>query len=781
MDSSPSKTTCGICKGSLERQAMYTAECSHSFHFTCINNTFAINKFNPFCPICSTKWNNPPFSMPNFYNPPSNNINQSPFNFPSSPFGSVIDECRPVLESEPLQFSDDDPLLEPSSSSSTVGLQKVTVEAIPERQVVAASESVSLFTVLVKLKGPPLSAEARSSRRAPIDLVTVLDVSGSMHGNKLSLLKRAVNFVIDELGPSDRLSIVSFNCQARRMFRLSRMTDAGRRNAKLAVDSLCASGQTNIVEGLKKGAQVLEERRYKNPVSSIVFLSDGNDTCNGGWYARSSPPVYLSLLPPSIFPIKNSGPSEIETIPVHAFGFGSDHDPVTMHVISDASSGTFSFIQSYEMVQDAFASCIGGLLSVMTQGLRLSMRSASHGVEIKSIPSGRYSSEITDGESKGTIHIGDLYADEVKEFLINLSVPALLNPNEEETERKTSLLDIACSYKDIVSKEAVEIECDLVEIRRVKTVSPSEMAVNLEVDRQRNRLRAAESIAEAQKMAETGDLFGARCTLSKGRTEIFGSAAGQAGDSMSAWLGADMKETERRMGSVQQYQQEGRAFALAGMSAHGAQRATTKGKMVAGAGPTDNNFSFGLSSVFGAAPSGGGAFGAAAPAGGGLFGAAPFGGGAFGAAPSGGGAFGGGFIGAAPSGGGVFGAAASGDGVFGAAPSGGGVFGAAPSGDGVFGAAPSSNVFSGVFGGGGVFGAAPSSSVFSGGFGAASGGGFGGGFGAQQCAAASGGGFGGAYGGGAYGGAAYDPYATPSMANMVVKSQQVSKTMDDKK
>ncbi|KAL7109668.1 hypothetical protein ACP275_06G188600 [Erythranthe tilingii] len=733
---------------------MYTAECSHSFHFTCINNTFAINKFNPFCPICSTKWNNPPFSMPNFYNAPSNNNNQSPFIFPTSSFGSVIDECRPVLESEPLQFSDDDPLLEPSSSS-TVGLQKVTIEAIPEREALAASESVSLFTVLVKLKAPPLSAEARSSRRAPIDLVTVLDVSGSMHGYKLSLLKRAMNFVIDELGPSDRLSVVSFNSQARRMFRLSRMTDAGRRNAKLAVDSLCASGQTNIVEGLKKGAQVLEERRYKNPVSSIVFLSDGNDTCNGGWYSRSSPPVYLSLLPPSIFPVKNSGPSEIETIPVHAFGFGSDHDPVTMHAISDASSGTFSFIESYEMVQDAFASCIGGLLSVMTQGLRLSMRSASHGVEIKSIPSGRYSSEITDGESKGTIHIGDLYADEVKEFLINLSVPALLNPNEEETERKTSLLDIACSYKDIVSKEAVEIECDLVEIRRAKTVSPSEMAVNLEVDRQRNRLRAAESIAEAQKMAETGDLFGARCTLSKGRTEIFGSAAGQAGDSMSAWLGADMKETERRMGSVQQYQQEGRAFALAGMSAHGAQRATTKGKTVAGAGPTDDNFSFGLSRAFGAASASGGAFGAAAPAGGGAFG-----GGVFGAAP-------GGAFGAAPGGGGLFGAAPSGGGAFG-----GGVIGAAPSGGGVFGAAPS---------GGGAFGAAPSSSVFSGGFGAASGGGFGGGFGAQQGAAALGGGFGGAYGGGAYGGAAYDPYATPSMANMVVKSQQVSKTMDDKK
>lgn len=48
----------------------------------------------------------------------------------------------------------------------------------------------------------------------------------------------------------------------------------------------------------------------------------------------------------------------------------SDHDPMTMQAISDASGGTFSFIESYEMVEDAFASCIGGLLSVVTQALR---------------------------------------------------------------------------------------------------------------------------------------------------------------------------------------------------------------------------------------------------------------------------------------------------------------------------------------------------------------------------------------------------------------------------
>ncbi|KAL8052020.1 hypothetical protein ABFX02_06G185500 [Erythranthe guttata] len=612
MSSPAEDNTCGVCAGSLTSQAIFTAECSHSFHFGCVtNNGFANATPLRVCPLCQTKWNLLPFSMPVVSNVVPDNI----FNVTYQNRPSFTRRSPPMIEPEPLQFSDDDSLLE--ASVVVVGLlQKVSIKAIPERPAISASEPVSLFTVLLKLKAPSLSADAISSQRAPIDLVTVLDVSGSMSGNKLSLVKRAVHFVIDNLGPSDRLSIVSFSTQARRIFRLTRMTDTGRENAKLAVDSLYARGGTNIVQGLKKGSQVLEERRYRNPVASIVFLSDGNDTCNGGGGSyfqqnsnfRQDPPEYLNLLPPSIYPGDGGGPQEVETIPVHSFGFGSDHDPVTMHAISDASGGTFSFIESYEMVQDAFASCIGGLLSVVTQGLRLTLRSASQGVEIKSIPSGRYSSEITDQGSKGTVHVGDLYADEEKEFLINLSVPAL--PNSEETERKTSLLDIVCSYRDVVSKETVEIESELVEIKRVKTVSPSDMTVNLEVDRQRNRLHAAESIAEAQKMAETGDLFGARSVLAKGRTDILGSASAQAGDEFGAWLGDDMMETERRMGSVQLYEREGRAYALSGMSSHGTQRATTKGKLVAGAASAES-LSFRDVATRQSAPAGGGAAAAA--------------------------------------------------------------------------------------------------------------------------------------------------------------------------
>ncbi|KAL3630098.1 hypothetical protein CASFOL_023082 [Castilleja foliolosa] len=577
MASSENKT-CAICLGNVETgkgQAIFTAECSHSFHFSCIGQS--VTHGNYLCPVCRAKWNDLPFVMPNV----SPNVNM---------FHQVPPPPPPAARREPLQFSDDEPLAAAVTADPTanVGLQNVVIKAVPELHTVAASESLADFAVLVGLKAPPLLDNARQVQRAPIDLVTVLDVSSSMRGPKLALLKRAVSFVVDNLGPSDRLSIVCFSTHARRILNLRRMTERGRVDAKQAIDSLLAAGSTNIVDGLTKGVLVLEERRQKNPVSSIIFLSDGRDTCNHSSRFRdlfdmSQPPEYLHLLPASICPADRETENQ-QTIPVHAFGFGSDHDPLAMHAISDSSGGTFSFIESYEIVQDAFASCIGGLLSIVIQELCITVRAASQGVEIKSIPSGRYYSSISDQGSNGTITVGDLYADEEKEFLIDISVPVCT----------TLLLDITCSYRDVLSNETVYVECERVEIQRPDSLSPLDTIVNLEVDRQRNRLNAAEGIAEAQRIAETGNLRGARAILSNRRSSLLASASCQVGDGLSMWLEAEMKETEERMGSQEVYNRSGRAYALSNMSAHGYQRATTRGSSNAAA--LFDNFSFVCSS-----------------------------------------------------------------------------------------------------------------------------------------------------------------------------------------
>ncbi|KAK6916918.1 VWA-Hint protein, Vwaint domain [Dillenia turbinata] len=566
---SHSQKTCAICLGRLKAgkgQAIFTAECSHTFHFNCI--AASVKHGNYLCPMCRCKWKDIPFQPPSV-----GNARVSPYH--PSPEDLVVRPNQPTLPRsvEPTVFSDDEPLpaVVQAPPAAVVHPHPMTVKSCPEYPAVSASESCPAFAVLVGVQAPSLPNDDSPSReRAPIDLVAVLDVSGSMSGPKLSLLKSAVCFVIENLSNSDRLSIVSFSSTARRIFPLRRMSDRGREDAILAVNSLLSSGGTNIVEGLKKGARVLEERREQNPVSSIILLSDGKDTYHYDNFLQHGD---INLLPASI----RRSSVETRTIPVHTFGFGSDHDSTSMHGISDASGGTFSFIESADMIQDAFARCIGGLLSVVAQEVKLTIKSASPGVQILSILSGRYLNEISDQRQQGVVHVGYLYADEGKEFLVNLSIPASLAAQGGDMVENMALVDVVCSHNDPLSKETFQAEGERVEIRRAEIPSPTDLIPCLDVDRQRNRLSVAEGIAEAQRMAESGNLEGARSVLENRRSTLLSSASAQAGDGLCNLLEAELSEMTEKMATLELYQRTGRAYVLSGLSSHSWQRATTRG------------------------------------------------------------------------------------------------------------------------------------------------------------------------------------------------------------
>jgi len=406
-----------------------------------------------------------------------------------------------------------------------------------------------------------------------------------MAGTKLALLKRAMGFVIQNLGSSDRLSVIAFSSSARRLFPLRRMTESGRQQSLQAVNSLTSNGGTNIAEGLRKGSKVIEERQAKNPVCSIILLSDGQDTytvspTSGAHKAFAGSPTgaqkayagsptagsqkaaaaeYCALLPST---------NDRQQVPVHVFGFGADHDAVSLHSISQTSGGTFSFIETEATIQDAFAQCIGGLLSVVAQDLRVKVESLHPDVHFGSIRSGSYSSRITDDKRNGSIDVGDLYAEEERDFLMSVNVP-------QGCGDETALLKVGCVYKDPLMKETINMAEVQVKISRPAFVLVQ--TVSIQVDRQKNRLHAAEVMAAARFSAERGDLTHAVSLLEDCRRMIMASASGQSGDRLCQSLDAELKEMQERMANRQRYEASGRAYVLSGLSSHSWQRATARG------------------------------------------------------------------------------------------------------------------------------------------------------------------------------------------------------------
>ncbi|CAN6290717.1 unnamed protein product [Urochloa humidicola] len=602
MEGSDQTNPCAICLGGMGAgggQAIFTAECSHTFHFHCISTSVAHG--NLVCPLCNSQWRELPFLRPPQPAP-------VPPVLPVQPPPISRRPVQVVQPPEPEVFDDDEPVEPPSghdaqrppaAAAASGGALAVTTHT--EYSAVAKGSSPDNFAVLVHVKAPGIVGG--DAPRAPLDLVTVLDVSGSMSGQKLALLKQAMGFVIDNLGPHDRLSVVSFSNGARRVTRLLRMSDAGKGLATSAVESLVARGGTNIAEGLRTAARVLGERRHRNAVSSVILLSDGQDNYTMTRRGHGTAPNYEALVPPQ-FLHAGAGAGDWSA-PIHTFGFGNDHDAAAMHVVAESTGGTFSYIENEAVIQDAFAQCIGGLLTVVVQEARIAVACGDPGVRIGSVKSGRYVSRVDEDGRSASVAVGELYADEERRFLVFVSVPAAAD-GEAET---TTLIKVSCGYRDAAGGAHVDVTAADTVVARPEHAADAERSV--EVERERVRVEAAEDIAAARAAAERGAHQEAVEILESRQRAVEQSAAARGGDPTSAALGAELREMRSRVASRETYNRGGHAFMLAGISFHAMQRANWRevparsaagGRRVAGA--SMNSFAGASGVAYAAAPAG---------------------------------------------------------------------------------------------------------------------------------------------------------------------------------
>ncbi|GJN11940.1 hypothetical protein PR202_ga30178 [Eleusine coracana subsp. coracana] len=262
----PSKSRCGVCSRGVKSSgssAVFTAECSHSFHFPCIAGHARWSSGVLSCPVCASAWRQAP-SLSSLQEQGAPKLMK------------LYDDDEPLVGFNPIPEEDDDVI---SSSDTNNDLKAsaavVVVTVAPEAALVSSGRRHGKYVVALKVK-------ASRRGRAPIDLVTVLDVGHGMMGEKLQTLKRGMRLVLASLGPADRLSIVAFSGgAAKRLLPLRRMTRQGQRSARQIVDRLVvsaasssSSSSSSVGDALRKATKVLEDRRERNPVATVMLLSD---------------------------------------------------------------------------------------------------------------------------------------------------------------------------------------------------------------------------------------------------------------------------------------------------------------------------------------------------------------------------------------------------------------------------------------------------------------------------------------------------------------------------
>lgn len=108
------------------------------------------------------------------------------------------------------------------------------------------------------------------------DITFVLDVSGSMSGEKMKQARKAIKFCVDNLNKGDKFEIIKFSTVAYPLFgKRRKATKANRKKAEQFISDLEAIGGTNMEEAFELACK---EKDNPSRPHMIVFITDGKPT-----------------------------------------------------------------------------------------------------------------------------------------------------------------------------------------------------------------------------------------------------------------------------------------------------------------------------------------------------------------------------------------------------------------------------------------------------------------------------------------------------------------------
>jgi len=435
-----------------------------------------------------------------------------------------------------------------SSNDNSGSNNNIVLSCTAERDLVVC-EPCTQFTVMASIKAPFY----QDLHRAPLDLVTVIDRSGSMGGNKITLVKETLKFVVRQLKSMDRLSIITYDHMIETAFPLTSMDVTGKERATLVIDNIVSRGSTDLCGGLLAGIDVIKQRIEKSDVASVLLFTDG--LANAGIQNIDSIITEMSKKAVS------TDSDQVGSLPctVHTFGFGSDHDVNMLKAISDKGNGVYFFIENKDSIADAFADCIGGLLSVVAQNISLALQGVNGAVITKVHTKFNY----TVKNELYTTALGDIQSEEERDIVCSISLQGSAEIPHSE------ILTAKLGYFNVLSAKQEELNASCIIARRNDT---GNVIANPLVDRQKNRIIAADAITMAKLQGDEGDYVKARQTIQTAIDTLKNSIS--ANDPLVISLLADLANSLSGLQDRQSYKDYGVYAMSTYASSHYQQRAT---------------------------------------------------------------------------------------------------------------------------------------------------------------------------------------------------------------
>ncbi|MDA0673944.1 MAG: VWA domain-containing protein [Cyanobacteria bacterium] len=366
-----------------------------------------------------------------------------------------------------------------------------TLSILPMHGAIAAQRSLTL-DVLVKITPPEIPAQLD---RPPLNLGFVLDRSGSMGGAKIDYARQAVIYGIEQLLPSDRLSLTLFDTHVHTEIPSTLAIDKHR-----LIDQVrrIRPGSSTALHGgwVNGGMQV---GQYLNPahLNRVIVLSDG--LANVG---ETNPDAIAQ----DVHGLMQRG------ITTTTLGVGADYDDALLEAMARSGDGNFFHITSPEQLPNIFETELQGLAT--TVGHSLSLTLSPQGTVV-------LSDVLNDlaRTPEGSLKLPNLTLGDPLYVALRLQIPAL--------DTRTEVLQVHLQWQAPDQSAPQRLSASL----HLPVVSPEQMSdfpAHPEVQEQVALLMAARARQEAITFADQGDFDAASGVLRRYGAQMAAAAPASA-------------------------------------------------------------------------------------------------------------------------------------------------------------------------------------------------------------------------------------------------------------
>jgi Ca-activated chloride channel family protein len=186
------------------------------------------------------------------------------------------------------------------------------------------------------------------SARKDVNLVMLLDVSGSMEGQKIENMREAAVQFVEQMGDDDFITIIPFSHELPVIVSHQQVGPERQRIIE-AIRQLEAGGDTALFDAVGTGAQLISQSTSPATTNALVVLSDGQDTYSYNYRFNQA--------------LIDSAASNDTT--VFTIAYGDDADENVLSQLAFGANGNFflgdeaSIAAIYEEMSAAFGGSVG--------------------------------------------------------------------------------------------------------------------------------------------------------------------------------------------------------------------------------------------------------------------------------------------------------------------------------------------------------------------------------------------------------------------------------------